>query len=327
VDTAYGYHGGKSEIVVGKALQDGYRDKVKVATKLPCWHVKETADFDRLLDEQRGKLQVECVDCYLIHSLNANFWPKMCELGLLEWIPKAKADGRITHIGFSFHDKCEVFKEIVDGYDGWEFCQIQYNYMNETEQAGTEGLAYAAERGLAVVIMEPILGGLLAHPPEAVQAVWDAAPQGWSPAEWALQWLWNKPQVSTVLSGMSTMDQTVENVAAAARSGLGALDKADLARVARAAEAYESLRPVPCTQCRYCMPCPHELDIPRNMALFMDGHIFGERRMRQSQRQYRKMDEKARAQSCVQCRECEEKCPQDIEISQVMPRIAAELGE
>ena len=326
VDTAYGYHGGQSERVLGKALQDGYRDKVTLATKLPVWNVKEAADFDRLLDEQREKLQTERVDCYLLHSLNKTHWPKMRDLGILDWLPKAQADGRIGHIGFSFHDDTEVLIDIIDGYDGWAFCQIQYNYMNEDVQAGTKGLQYAASKGLAVVIMEPLLGGLLANPPDAVRAVWDEAPQPWSPAAWALHWLWNKPEVSVVLSGMSTMDQTVENVAVAGDARVGALAEADLARVAQARDAYESLRPVPCTQCGYCVPCPEGVNIPRNMQLFMDARIYGGVRERQCRGQYRRMDETARADACVQCRTCEEKCPQEIEISEVLKQIAEELG-
>jgi uncharacterized protein len=196
VDTAWPYHRSTSEAVVGRVLQDGYRERVKLATKLPCWLVKEPADFDRFLDEQLARLQTERVDFYLLHALDAERWPAMRDLGVLDWAERTMTDGRIGRLGFSFHDKYEVFQEIVDAYDGWGFCQIQYNYMDEQEQAGVRGLNYAAEKGLAVIIMEPLRGGMLAGIPprgipEPVQAIWDAASLRRSSADWALQWVRN----------------------------------------------------------------------------------------------------------------------------------------
>ena len=326
VDTAHGYHGGNSEIVLGKALADGYRDQVKVATKLPSWHVKSADDFDRLLDEQRGKLAVEKIDFYLIHNLNSTYWPKLRNLGILDWLDRVRGSDRVGHVGFSFHDKFDVFTEIIDGYD-WDFCQIQYNYMNEDVQAGTPGLEYAAAKGLAVVIMEPLLGGCIAAaPPEAVQAIWDAAPVRRSPAAWALHWLWHKPEVAVVLSGMSSLDQVVENLATADASGVGTLSADDLARVAQVREQYAALRPVPCTRCGYCMPCPQGVDIPRNMQLYMDACIFGGNQRELNRNIYRGLAEEKRAAACIACHECEEKCPQSIAVSEVLETIAKEFG-
>ena len=188
IDTAYPYHGGNSEPFVGRVLQDGYREKVRLATKLPCWKIEEREDFDTYLNEQLERLQTEHIDFYLLHALREASWHKLHDLGVLAWAEGAEADGRIGHLGFSFHDEYDVFQEIVDAYD-WTFCQIQYNYMDLETQAGTRGLKYAASKGLAVVIMEPLLGGRLVDPPEPVQEIWSEADQSRSPADWALQWM------------------------------------------------------------------------------------------------------------------------------------------
>jgi len=326
LDSAYPYHGGHSEGLIAKALQGGYREKVKLATKLPTWAANEPADFDRLLGEQLERLQTKHIDFYLLHNLQATLWPKVRDLGVLDWLDRARADGRVGEVGFSFHDSFDLFKEIVDAYDGWALCQIQHNFMNETVQAGTKGLRYAADKGLAVAVMEPLLGGTLATPPEAIQAIWTAAPVRRSPAEWALQWLWNKPEVAVVLSGMTTMQQVVENVASAERSAVGLLTDADLRRVARVRDAYEALHPVPCTRCGYCMPCPTGVDIPRNMQLYNDALVFGGSHLMLNRNLYRGMPEAARAGACAACGQCEEKCPQQIPISDWMPRIDKHFG-
>ena len=329
LDTAYPYHGGESERFLGRALQDGYREKVRLATKLPVRMVERTEDFDRFLNEQLAKLQTEQIDYYLFHGLRAPRWQTVQELGLLREAERALADGRIRYLGFSFHDTFEVFRGILDGYDGWTFCQFQYNYMNEHHQAGTAGLEYAAAKGLATVIMEPLLGGKLANPPPPIHALWDSAqtrdyPR--TPVEWALQWLWNKPEVSVVLSGMSAMEHVVENVASAGRSGVGQLSAGELALVERVRQKYDELCPIPCTACGYCMPCPNGVDIPRNFATFNNGvmyNAFDEAR----QHYNRWMPEERRASACIQCRECAELCPQDIPISEWLTVVHQVLGE
>jgi len=325
VDTGYGYHGGNSERFLGRALKDGYRERIKLATKLPVWAVQTADDFDRVLNEQLEKLQTKQLDFYLLHGMSGERWPRLCDLGIREWLDKAVADGRIAHTGFSFHDKYEVFKEIIDAYDGWTLCQIQYNYMDIENQAGTKGLQYAASKGLAVVAMEPIRGGRLANPPQQIQAIWDSAPRKRTPANWALQWVWNQPEVSVALSGMSTMEQVKENIANANVSGVNTLTEQELALIAQVRAKYVELSPVPCTMCRYCMPCPNGVDIPRNFNILNEGVMYN--RIEQARRGYQRVEEAARASACIACRECEEKCPQHILISEWMPRVYEVLGE
>ncbi|MCE5259092.1 MAG: aldo/keto reductase [Chloroflexi bacterium] len=325
VDTAYGYHGGNSERVVGKALADGYRDKVYLATKLPVWLCNKPEDFDRLLNEQLERLHTDHIDFYLLHSLNKDSWHKVEPMGVIPWAEGALADGRIRHLGFSFHDDLATFKSIVDYYDKWSFCQIQYNYLNETVQAGTEGLHYAAKRGMAVVVMEPLLGGRLANPPQQVQELWRTAAHKRTPVNWALQWLWNQPEVSLCLSGMSTMGQVEQNLTYADESGVGTLQAGELELVSSVRDRYNELCPVPCTACQYCMPCPNGVDIPGNFAIFNDGSMYNE--LEQSRNRYARMQADKRASECIACRECESKCPQHIPISEWMPFVQAVLAE
>ena len=321
VDTAYPYHGGHSERVLGEALKDGYRERVKLATKLPTWAVREAADFDRLLTEQLERLQVEHVDFYLLHNLSATAWPRVRDLGVLDWLERIKSDGRAANVGFSYHDDFDLFREILDAYDGWAMCQIQYNYMNEDIQAGTKGLEYAAAKGVAVAVMEPLLGGCLVNPPAPVQQVWAESETTRTPAEWALQWLWHKPEVSVVLSGMSTMVQVEENLASADRSAAGSLTTEELDLVCRVRDAYEAVSVVPCTRCGYCMPCPEGVDIPRNLQLYNDALVFGGNQAILNRNLYNGMPESTRASACAACRTCEGECPQEIEICELMPKV------
>ena len=325
IDTAYGYHEGTSETAVGKALQDGYREKVNLATKLPVWLVNETADFDKLLNEQLSRLQTDHIDFYLMHALHRDSWRKVVDLGLLQRAEAALADGRIRHIGFSFHDKLEVFKEIVDGYDKWDFCQIQYNYMDIENQAGTEGLRYAASKGLGVVIMEPLLGGKLARTIPALTPIWETAAVKRSSADWALQWLWNQPEVSLLLSGMSTMQQVEENLASAAKSGVGTLREEEATLIASVREKLKAISPIPCTACEYCLPCPNGVAIPRNFAVYNEGAMYND--ADNARGAYKRwIPDEAKAANCIQCQECESKCPQKIAISDWMPVVEEVLG-
>jgi len=322
VDTAYPYHRGNSEILVGKALEDGYRERVKLATKMPTWLVDSQTDMDRFLDEQLGKLQTDHVDFYLLHGLRKTRWPKLLELDVFEWAENVMADGRIGRLGFSFHDEYALFKEIVDSYDGWTLCQIQYNYMDTHYQAGTRGLRYAASKGLAVVVMEPIAGGMLAvKPPEAIQAIWDEAETGRSPAEWALQWVWNHPEVSLVLSGMSTIDHVIENVKSADRSGPGTLTEAELKLIDRVREKYLEYGFIGCTACGYCMPCPEGLDIPSIFALYNEYYIKGRDRGVLS-RYGENVPPEIQAGRCAKCGRCEELCPQQLPIRDLQDKAA-----
>jgi predicted aldo/keto reductase-like oxidoreductase len=324
VDTAYPYHDGNSETFLGAALGGGYRDRVMLATKSPLWLIKRRGDFERFFGEQLRRLRTDRVDVYLFHSLGKETWRRLRGLGMLEWGEKARRDGRVGRIGFSFHDDLETFKTIIDGYDGWDVCQIQYNYMNENTQAGTEGLRYAAERGVSVIIMEPLLGGQLARPPDGISSL-IAGAFARTPADLALRWLWDKPEVTTVLSGMTAMEQVVENLESAGRSGAGTLTKAELDLVAQVQRAYKGMFPVPCTNCGYCMPCRSGVNIPRVFALYNEAVAY--KQLELNRNIYRGVLSKSeQAGSCTRCGECEERCPQHIGIRELMPRVHAELG-
>ncbi|MFZ2413451.1 MAG: aldo/keto reductase, partial [Candidatus Cryosericum sp.] len=228
VDTAYPYHRGMSEVLVGKALEDGYRDKVHLATKMPSWLIKSQADMTGRFEEQLQRMQTDHVEFYLLHALNAERWHNLHDAGVLEWAHERIQEGRIGSLGFSFHDTNAVFREIVDAYQDWTFCQIQYNFLDEATQAGTDGLHYAASRGLGIVVMEPLRGGKLAAPNTRITAIWNEVSTRRSAAEWALDWVWNHSEVSLLLSGMSTPAQVEQNLDAAGRSEAGMLAPSDL---------------------------------------------------------------------------------------------------
>jgi len=326
IDTAYFYHKGQSELLVGKALQDGYRERVKLASKMPPWKCETADDLDRIFDEQLRKLQSERIDCYMLHGMSKDTWEQMLGYKALEWAERKRAEGQIEFFGFSFHDSVDVFKSIVDGHDRWDFCQIQYNYMDVENQAGTEGLRYAAGKGLAVIVMEPLLGGRLAGtPPEPVQAIWGRSPNGHSPAARALHWIWNQPEVSLLLSGMSTMEQVVENVETAKASQVRSLSAEQDALFDEARQAYLDLRPVPCTRCDYCQPCPEEVKIPRILGIYNDAMEWDD--IAGAKRAYNRLREEHGGQKCVECGQCEEKCPQKIPITEWLKKIDGALAD
>ncbi|MCF8068003.1 MAG: aldo/keto reductase [Desulfobacterales bacterium] len=314
IDTAWMYHDDQSESFVGRVLENGYREKVKVATKLPSWLVEKPSDFDRFFDEQRQRLQTESVDFYLLHSLKKDYWDKINGMGVLQWAEKQMAKGRIKNIGFSFHDSFDVFKEIVDAYDNWTMCQIQYNYMDTDYQAGTKGLKYAADKGLAVVVMEPLRGGQLTRkPPEPVADLLNNAPEKRSQADWGLQWIWNHPEATVVLSGMSNMDHVRENIISADKARAGSLTDEELNIIGKIHDEYSKLCPIPCTACKYCLPCPEGVNIPGNFEFYNDAFMYDDLEgTREAYFEFMKTTE--RADQCAECGECEEKCPQEIEI-------------
>jgi len=315
IDTAWAYHREQSEVFVGKALSGGYREKVHLATKLPSWLITTRADMDRFLDAQLERLQTDHLDFYLLHTLNARFWQNYKDLNVFDWAERKMAEGKFRYLGFSFHDTYEVFEDILNGYDNWTFCQIQYNYMDINYQAGQKGLHAAADKGLAVIVMEPLRGGRLAKnpPPPAVAEVFARSGRDWTPANWALQWVWNQPEVSLLLSGMSTMEQVEQNLVSADNSNPGSLTREDLAAIDQARQARESLAPVPCTHCEYCLPCPSGVAIPSVFEFYNTALMYDERQRGQNAYKNDIPDEN-KADCCVECGTCETLCPQDIEI-------------
>lgn len=326
IDTAKPYHGGCSEKVVGKALKDGYREKITVATKLPTWAIDSEKTADRIFDEQRTNLDIDKIDVYMLHNLQRSYWSVVQKHKLLDWIAKKKEKGQVGHIGFSFHDDFAFFKEVIDTFDGWEFCQIQYNYVCETVQAGTEGLEYAAKKGLAVIVMEPLLGGVLAQPLGKMGGLFaSAAGKNFHPIDLALRWLWNKPEVSIVLSGMSSFDQVVQNLDIAEHSGIGTLTEEEAAFVAELRNAYDESLPIKCTKCRYCMPCPSGVDIPLNFEMYNNSVAAGDKTAL-FKTLYNAMAADLRSDRCTRCAQCEEKCPQKLPIRQLLETVHTGLS-
>ena len=325
-DTAYVYHQGNSELLVAKALKDGYRDRIKLATKLPSWLVKTHEDFDRFLDEQLCKLETDHIDFYLIHGLDRDRWQQMKVLRIFEFIEKAKKSGRIIHIGFSFHDGLSAFKEIIDGYDGWEMCQIQLNIIDEDFQAGREGMMYAAAKGIPVVVMEPLRGGMITQSvPDDVINVWNEGGFKRSPAEWAFKWVCNFPQVTVVLSGVSTMEQLDDNIKIFENALPCTMSENELAIIGKVQDIYRSRMNVGCTGCSYCMPCPSGVAIPAVFKMYNDAKVFGKVEM--SREFYAGLiSSGSDASHCIECASCESICPQHISVIEKLKEARAFLS-
>ena len=318
LDTAYLYPG--NEVAVGTALaRDGLRDRVFVATKLPHASCKRTEDFDRFFSEQLRRLRTDHIDYYLLHNITSPAqWERVRELGIEDWIARKKACGAIRSIGFSFHGSTDDFPVLLDAYD-WDFCQIQYNYANERYQAGTVGLHAAAARGMAVFVMEPLLGGRLADklPAPAARQLAQAGEDGLqTPADWGLSWVWNHPEVTMLLSGMTSPAMVDANAAVAERALPNTMTDAQLATIGRVVELFERANRVPCTGCNYCMPCPHGINIPGCFAAYNASFAHG---WFAGMQQYFtasavRTSSPRLASNCVSCGACARHCPQHIDI-------------
>lgn len=330
LDTAWPYHAGESEKLLGVALADGYRQKVKIATKLPSWLIKKRDDMDEFLNAQLEKLKTDCIDYYLLHNLSGDMWNNLDKLGVTEFLNNAKKDGRIINTGFSFHGKLDDFKTIVDAYP-WELCLMQYNYLDTQNQAGTEGLTYAASKDLGVIIMEPLRGGNLGtpKPPPLIASIWEEAKEKRTPAEWSLRWIWNHPEVTVVLSGMNDESHIKENLAITDQAFPGSLTKEELLLIEKVAIKYREIMKIDCTGCRYCIPCPSQVDIPTCFEIYNKLHMFGnleEAKFMYAARMSGLLTASSGyASQCTQCGECLEKCPQSIEIPDNLEKVATEL--
>ncbi|MCK4807453.1 MAG: aldo/keto reductase [Candidatus Aegiribacteria sp.] len=313
LDTAWNYHDGESESFLGRALKGGYRERVRIATKLPCWKIEKKDDFDKYFDEQVERLQTDFIDFYLLHALQRDWWDNVRNLGYLDWAEKKLADGTIKHLGFSFHDRLPLLNRIINEYDNWTVALLMYNYMDVDFQAGTEGVKYAADNGLAVVVMEPLRGGLLAkEPPTSVKKIFDGSKVQRSPADWSLQWLWDKGEIASVLSGMNTLEQLKQNIASACNSDIGSMTEYEEHVLVKIREEYRKKASIPCTDCRYCMPCPEGVAIPWIFEYYNMSEMYeapGTARL-----YYAFLDEKNRASECKECGKCMEHCPQHIDI-------------
>jgi predicted aldo/keto reductase-like oxidoreductase len=316
IDTAYTYHDGMSEVVVGKALKDGYREKVMVVDKLPIWLVNTYDDFNKLLDEQLKRLDVDCIDILLLHALNKKIWHRAKDMGVLEFYDRAIEEGKIKYSGFSIHDDFETFKEIIDSYK-WTMCLIQQNYLDAHEQVQVKGLRYAGEKDIAVGIMEPLKGGILANPPKDIQWLWDTAEKKKSPVEWSFSWLASFPEVKVILSGMNELEQIKENIEIMSRCTENALNEDEIHLIEKVKEKYIEKIKVNCTKCQYCMPCPMGVDIPKNFTYYNNAYMFED--LNNVAHSYQTgIPRRAKASNCKGCKECEKKCPQGIKISEVL---------
>ncbi|MCP3924717.1 MAG: aldo/keto reductase [Desulfobacterales bacterium] len=329
LDTAVPYHNGKSEPFLGKVLsKNGYRDKVKIATKLPHWSTNSVAEMEKALSEQLDKLRTDRIDYYLIHNLNGITWEIAKNNGVLDFLDRSLASGKILNAGFSYHGLADDFTQVVDDYD-WTFCQIQYNFLDTKNQAGKKGLKYAASKDLAVIIMEPLRGGNLAQsPPPAVQKVWAKSDKKRTPVDWALRWIWNHPEVTTILSGMNDEKQIDENVDIANSSEPSSMPDSEVKLVREAANTFRSVMKVGCTSCQYCMPCPSGVNIPGCFEYYNSRHAFKDKSAKMF---YLGMlggiftGKPAFASECTKCGQCEEECPQSLPIQDLLEDVEKDM--
>ena len=325
-DTAYIYPG--SEAAVGEIFErNNIRDKINIATKLPQYLIGNRAALDRYFGEELSRLRTDHVDYYLMHHLtDVAMWEKLKNVGILDWIQEKKQSGAIRNIGFSYHGNTDNFLKILEDYD-WDFCQIQYNYLDEVAQAGKAGLQAAAAKGLAVMIMEPLRGGKLVNMlPEAAKEAMQDSGRGWGPAEWGLRWLYNQPEVTVVLSGMNSVEMVEANCRTASEAQAGSLTEADFETLEKVKKAIREKERVGCTGCRYCMPCPKGVDIPGTFrcwnTMYTESKSAGRSQFIQTVGLTR---EPAFASQCIRCGKCEQHCPQSIPIREKLQEADRDL--
>ena len=325
-DTAYIYPG--SEVTLGEIVErNGIRDKINIATKLPQYMIGNRDAIDKYFDEELTRLRTDHVDYYLMHHLtDVDMWDKLKAIGIIDWIKDKKESGQIRNIGFSYHGNTDNFKVILEDYD-WDFCQIQYNYLDEVTQAGVSGLKAAAAKGIPVVIMEPLRGGKLVNMlPEKAKKIISANERGWTPAEWAFRWLYNQPEVTVVLSGMNSLEMVEENVKTASDAKAGDFTEKDFKLLEEVKKAIKENEKVGCTGCRYCMPCPKGVDIPGTFACYNTMYTENKKAGRfQYAQTVALAKEPAFASQCIQCGKCEKHCPQNIPIREKLKEADKEL--
>ena len=327
-DTAYPYHGGRSEPLLGKALEGGYREKVMVATKLPHYMVSSLDGAKKIFQNQLNKLRTNYIDYYLLHMLSdrAGF-DRMAKIGVMDWLEQQKKDGIIKNLGFSFHGEKTDFEQLIHAYP-WDFCQIQYNYLDENNQATKSGLELAYSMGIPVIVMEPLRGGKLVNNlPQEILDEFKSYDQERSPAEWALRWVWNQPEVMVVLSGMSDEEQLAENIRIASDAQAGALSEQEHKIFKRVKAVMLEKTRVPCTGCGYCMPCPFGVNIPGCFSVYNDKYLLGKKGSRITYYQILGMGAKnpGFASLCTECGKCERHCPQNIEIRKDLRKVRKEM--
>lgn len=325
-DTAWPYHGGESEPLVGKFVSASDRDSLLLATKLPCWLVKSRKDMDEYLDNQLVRLNTDHIDYYLLHALNKRSWDEMRKLGVLEFLEQAKRDGRIRYAGFSFHDRYPIFKKISLSWE-WDFCQIMLNYLDTHYQAGINGYRLAVERGMGVISMEPLRGGKLVSPiPTEVTAIWARSQEKGNSLEKALRWVWDLSGCTVCLSGMSSMEQLQQNMNLSDVCAPESIPPNEKKLYVQARRAYIKRIAINCTECRYCMPCPHQVAIPGVFGLYNEAMMFDD--CERHTREYNMfIPDDNKAGKCVNCGICIPKCPQKIDIPTRMAEIKEYFGK
>jgi len=325
IDTSKAY---MNESLVGKALSEGYREKVKIATKLPPWYVNKVEDMENIFKIQLENFMTDHIDYYMLHGLNRSKWEKMQKLGALEFLSELKSHGQIINAGFSFHGDKELFKEIIDSYN-WDFCMLQFNYLDEQKQAGIEGLRYAADKGLGIIVMEPLQGGnLTRNIPPKVEAIWNQAKIKRTPAEWAFRWVLNYPEVTCVLSGMNQESHIKQNLLIADEALPNSLTQGELELIGQVKDKYREQMKIGCTGCGYCMPCVNGVDIPLCFEIYDNRQFMGNL---QSQLFYAvglgviHGGKSAFASNCIKCGKCEKKCPQELPIMEFLGDVSQDM--